>query len=418
MKNYIKHHPWKIIEEGFNPKNNRISESLCSLGNGHMGQRGNFEESYSGDSLRGSYMAGVYYPDKTIVGWWKNGYPEYFAKVLNAPDWISLRISINGQEVDLAKGRVEHFHRELDMKSGVLRRKAGLRLADDLMVEIESSRFVSMVRPEIGALNYTLRLIRGTGDLALSSIIEGNIQNEDANYGEYFWEHRGESTDGASAAVFLETKKTGFYLATRIITEVQKYGSSDRRETVPCKGTRIEAGRVSQYFALNLREGESIEISKFASCLTDRDHDRDRLPSLGEQILTEAAAAGYDALESEHSAEWERIWEQGDITIEGDVAAQQGIRFNIFQLKQTYTGRDERLNIGPKGFTRREVRRRILLGHRSLLPSLLSWHGRPFCRQAAPPLPVQSSGQSHGKCRQAGIHRRRRPLPHGHHERR
>lgn len=33
------------------------------------------------------------------------------------------------------------------------------------------------------------------------------------------------------------------------------------------------------------------------------------------------------------------------------VAAQQGIRFNIFQLNQTYTGEDERLNIGPKGFT-------------------------------------------------------------------
>ena len=40
-----------------------------------------------------------------------------------------------------------------------------------------------------------------------------------------------------------------------------------------------------------------------------------------------------------------------DITIEGDVKAQQGIRFNIFQLNQTYLGRDSRLNIGPKGFT-------------------------------------------------------------------
>lgn len=47
----------------------------------------------------------------------------------------------------------------------------------------------------------------------------------------------------------------------------------------------------------------------------------------------------------------ENIWEHSDIVIEGDVEAQQGIRFNIFQLKQTYTGDDARLNIGPKGFT-------------------------------------------------------------------
>ena len=49
-------------------------------------------KNYSGDHLRGSYVGGVYYPDKTKVGWWKNGYPEYFAKVLNAPDWTTIRV--------------------------------------------------------------------------------------------------------------------------------------------------------------------------------------------------------------------------------------------------------------------------------------------------------------------------------------
>jgi hypothetical protein len=41
-------------------------------------------------------------------------------------------------------------------------------------------------------------------------------------------------------------------------------------------------------------------------------------------------------------------WHMNDIVIEGDVAAQQGIRFNIFQLNQTYSGEDARLNIGQK----------------------------------------------------------------------
>ena len=48
---------------------------------------------------------------------------------------------------------------------------------------------------------------------------------------------------------------------------------------------------------------------------------------------------------------WAGIWEMSDITIQGDVEAQQGIRFNIFHLNQTYLGTDSRLNIGPKGFT-------------------------------------------------------------------
>ena len=88
MKNYLQIDPWRVVEDGFHPQHNRVTESLFSLGNGRFGQRGCLEEMYSGDTLKGNYLAGVYYPDKTKVGWWKNGYPEHFAKVLNAvADW-------------------------------------------------------------------------------------------------------------------------------------------------------------------------------------------------------------------------------------------------------------------------------------------------------------------------------------------
>jgi maltose phosphorylase len=83
MKKYVQTDEWLLIENKFNPTDNEVTESLCSIGNGHMGQRANFEEDFTGHSLQGSYVGGVYYPDKTRVGWWKNGYPEYFAKVLN-----------------------------------------------------------------------------------------------------------------------------------------------------------------------------------------------------------------------------------------------------------------------------------------------------------------------------------------------
>ncbi|RZL18807.1 MAG: hypothetical protein EOO96_26705 [Pedobacter sp.] len=53
MKNYIKHNEWQIIEEGFDPHLNKISESIFSIGNGRMGQRANFEETYTGETLQG-----------------------------------------------------------------------------------------------------------------------------------------------------------------------------------------------------------------------------------------------------------------------------------------------------------------------------------------------------------------------------
>ena len=42
---------------------------------------------------------------------------------------------------------------------------------------------------------------------------------------------------------------------------------------------------------------------------------------------------------------------KADVKIMVNDEAQQGIRFNLFQLFSTYYGEDERLNIGPKGFT-------------------------------------------------------------------
>ena len=60
-QDYILADPWQIIEEGFNPQHVESSESIFSLGNGAMGQRANFEETYTGISFQGSYIAGVYY---------------------------------------------------------------------------------------------------------------------------------------------------------------------------------------------------------------------------------------------------------------------------------------------------------------------------------------------------------------------
>ena len=107
---------WKIIQDKIEFEENRLAESIMSIGNGYMGMRGNYEEYYSKDSHRGSYIGGVWYPDKTRVGWWKNGYPNYFGKVPNSVNFIGIDVYINGKILDLGKAEVKDFYRELDMK--------------------------------------------------------------------------------------------------------------------------------------------------------------------------------------------------------------------------------------------------------------------------------------------------------------
>ena len=111
MKKFLKTDEWNVIEESFHADNLRAFESIFSLGNGRLGQRGNFEETYSSDTLQGSYLAGISYLDKTRVGWWKNGYPRFFSRVPNAPDWSGIYLRLIDEELDLAHWDVEAYRR-------------------------------------------------------------------------------------------------------------------------------------------------------------------------------------------------------------------------------------------------------------------------------------------------------------------
>jgi maltose phosphorylase len=348
MKNYLKPNEWQIIEEGFNPHYNQISESIFSIGNGRMGQRANFEEEYSGETLRGSYVAGVYYPDKTRVGWWKNGYPEYFAKVLNAPNWIGIHISIDNQKLDLAKCKVEDFKRVLDMKTGLLSRSFAATFPDGKKVKVESKRFCSMARGEIGAIRYSITPLNFSSKATISIYVDADVVNKDSNYDEKFWEEVHKDAGEGKAIVTAQTKKTFFHVTTGMQYVILVDGKKATYDRVNLEQREKFAGNVIQ---LTLPEGKETVIYKYASILSSENHDKGALVADCNKVLDEAASKGFEALFDEHAKVWAHKWEECDITIEGDAAAQQGIRFNIFQLTQTYTGEDERLNIGPKGFT-------------------------------------------------------------------
>jgi maltose phosphorylase len=347
MKNYIRHHEWKVIEDSFDPALNRVSESLFSIGNGWMGQRANFEEDYSGDTLQGNYVAGVYYPDKTRVGWWKNGYPEYFAKVLNAANWVGIRFTFEDEKLDLAASTVQEFRRELNMQTGLLTRSFHLKLKSGAEFKVLAQRFCSMARGEVGALKYIISSVNFEGKCTIEPYIDFDVMNEDSNYDEKFWDEVEVAGSGMEAMVIAKTKKLDFHVAAGMMFSVLKNG---QRQDLTVSSNR-KAKYMGQVVQLDLQKGDELAIHKTAAILSSENHAISNLKPNCQQVYREAHGEGFDQLFEAHKKVWQNIWEHADVKIEGDVSAQQGIRFNIFQLFQTYTGHDERLNIGPKGFT-------------------------------------------------------------------
>ncbi len=347
MNQYLKIDEWNIIEEGFNPDNNRASESIFSLGNGKMGQRANFEEEYNGDSLKGNYIGGIYYPDKTKVGWWKNGYPEYYAKVLNAPNWIGIKININNSPLDLAQCEIEDFKRVLNMKEGYLERSFTAVLPENKKISVNAIRFLSLTHDEIGAIKYEITPLNFSGNFTITMDLDADVHNEDANYDEKFWNEK-EKFSLSDSQVFItaQTKKIGFIVGLGIDFQVFREKEIIKPETQEIKKNKY----IAKTFTIKGNKKEKITIYKYAAIASSLNHKEEDLNKDLEKELEIATSLGFNKLLNEHKEAWNKKWKDSDIIIKGDTAAQQGIRFNIFMLNQTYTG-DEKLNIGPKGFT-------------------------------------------------------------------
>ncbi len=346
-QDYIVPDKWSIIEEGFDPKNVEASESLFSLGNGAMGQRANFEESYTGNTFQGSYIAGVYYPDKTKVGWWKNGYPEYFAKVLNAPNWIGINVNIDGEELDLHKCKVEDFRMELNMKEGCLYRKFKVKLNNDIKVKIEVIRFLSLDHDEIGAIQYSVTPLNKDSVVAFTPYLDAGITNEDSNWDDKFWNITDVQMKNNKAFIEAHTMKTSFHTCT--FMESQCFLNGNLLE-IDFKSNKSDT-KISFTYSSKVDKGQTFTIQKFGGYTVDRNHEKDELVSAAISVLDKVTDLGFNELLEGQKKVWAKIWEMADISIKGDIKAQQGIRFNIFHLNQTYLGTDARLNIGPKGFT-------------------------------------------------------------------
>jgi maltose phosphorylase len=348
-QDYIVPNNWSIIEEGFEADRVKSSESLFSIGNGAMGQRANFEEHYSGNTFQGSYIAGVYYPDKTKVGWWKNGYPEYFAKVLNAPNWIGIQVEVNGENLDLATCKsVTNFRRELNMKEGWYQRSFQAVLQNDVAISVDVTRFLSLDIDELGAIKYNVTPINSDAKVVFKPYLDAGIENEDTNWEEKFWETLEIKNEENSAFIVARTLKTKFTVATYMQNQI--IVNNEIADVKPVEVTK-EASKISFSYEVAATQGQTVSIQKFGGYTISTNHKEEYLISSAKQVLVQATTLGFNTLLENQKQAWAKIWEMSDITIEGDTKAQQGIRFNIFQLNQTYLGKDSRLNIGPKGFT-------------------------------------------------------------------
>lgn len=337
---YLKVDPWAIIEEGFDPERNRTSESIFSLGNEYMGVRGYADEGYSGDTLLGSYFNGL--NEQLDIGNHYKGIIRSLRYMVNAVDWLYTRITVDGEQLDLATSKVSDYMRCLDFRSGTYRRELVWHLASGKKLKVIFTRLVSMTKTHLGMQQVEFLPLNFSGNVDICAGLDFGIIHEER--GENMWNSLRSGEDSEITAIMAHTVNTGNKLFSGFTLQ-----SSQLLHT-----TSVERDKfIGQNFSLKLSIGVTAHYTKLIVNYVDRDSSKtaDELWHEGMELTTASSKLDEAAVLADQTAYWNRIWETSDIQIEGDPENQQGIRFCIFQLYQTYHGDHPGFNIGAKGLT-------------------------------------------------------------------
>ena len=131
---------WQIEEDAFDAGKLRSLETLYTIGNGYFGTRGAFEEGYPKDTPA-TLLAGVF--DKIDIG---------KEELANAPDWLPIKLFVNGERFSLNNGNILSFRRVLDMRTAVLTREVHWKSSAGVGLRVIVERFASLADEHVGAI--------------------------------------------------------------------------------------------------------------------------------------------------------------------------------------------------------------------------------------------------------------------------
>lgn len=338
---YYNTDPWNIIEEGFNPAYSQVSESIFSLGNEYMGVRGYFEEGYTGESLVGSYFNGIYETQKIDASAYK-GMIDKTEFMVNAVDWLYLRIQIDGKEVDLNRSQFKDFYRVLNMRTGILNRSYVLVLEDKRELKLEFERFLSMKNAHLAGQRITITSLNFSGEILITAGLDFSQKHH--MVGKNLWDCRDRQVGDKWCSILADTLNTK-----------QSVFSCSRFDNTAMKEQDLfEGKKVLKQFTYDLKEGEKATLTRVTMNLVKKEKSSENSETFNVKCLSaeeQLLKLSYDKLITENAKWWEENWKSSDIMIDGDELNQQGIRFCIFQMHQTYHGAENGTIIGAKGLT-------------------------------------------------------------------
>ena len=313
---------WLLVEEAWDPAEQRGAETRFSVGNGRFSTRGSLEERYPGD-LPATLMHGLYAP-----------HPMVSTELANLPDWTALEIVLDGETFSMASGSLLRYRRVLDLRTGLLRRDLTWQSPSGRTVELAFERFASMADRDVAASRVAITPVDFTGMIEVRAGLPGSATNDGLSH--LVWGGQRADSVGASLLVQLRDSPLSAALATRL--EIR--GAAVEGEGWDVRGHPTTVARWSA------RPGERITAEKTVILASSRESEDPA--GTADRRLAELSGRSFEDLLAPSAAVWQREWAISDVIIEGDPEAQLAIRFSLYHLLIAAPRDDEQVSIAAK----------------------------------------------------------------------
>jgi alpha,alpha-trehalase len=335
--------PWTMTFGGYEPRDERLREALCTVGNGYFATRGCAPESRAGNShYPGTYIAGVYNRLADQVA----GTTIDNESLVNLPNWLSLTFRIDGGPwFDIDETTVLSYLVTIDLRRALLTRELRFRDEEGRTTAVTQRRFAAMHLPHVGAMETTLTAENWSGKLEFRSLIDGDVENLLVErYRELSSRHLSvvllRELSGDSVQLVADTVQSKIRIAAAARTTVWR----DDAPTAADYRLVQEDMRIGHDIAVDVVAGKSVRVEKVATLFTERDHG---ISEPAVNAARELIRLGrYADLEHGHRFAWAHLWERFNIDMGRDADALRIIRVHMLHLLQTLSPHTADLDVG------------------------------------------------------------------------
>ncbi|CAM5575114.1 glycoside hydrolase family 65 protein [Streptomyces aurantiogriseus] len=325
---------WTCEYEGYDPADERLRESLCTLGNGYFATRGVLPEC-AADAVHypGTYAAGCYNRLTSDVA----GRRVENEDMVNLPNWLPLRFRLtDGQWLTPDTATVLEHRQVLHLASGLLERRTQYDLGDGRTLSVRQQRLVHMADPHLAALRTEFTADGFSGELEVEAFLDGGVTNAGVpRYRDLDGRHLTHVHTGTAVPDTV-------WLRCRTRTSDIRIGMAARLTADTPVTTRHASPRAIQRVRLRLSPGRTVTVDKTVALHTSRD------PAISDPLYAAidrvGGAAGFDELLEAHLTAWDQLWRRADLDVDGE--AGNILRLHLFHVLQTLSPHTADLDVG------------------------------------------------------------------------